>query len=168
MCWSEVLRSVWCGTRRARFSNVSLNALLANVVEIYGPVAHDAGQEISGDLTTASCTISGDQELLTQMFANLLENAIHHCPAGTRISIRLERVHNAAIVTVSDDGPGIPEPERDKVLRRLYRLEKSRSTPGTGLGLSLVKAVADLHGAALALGDNEPGLAVSLRFRLSS
>ncbi len=155
------------GTRRARFSRVSLNAVLSNIVEIYGPVAADAGQEILDQLTDAPCELAGDQELLTQMFANLLENAIHHCPSGSSIVVRLERNGDVAEASICDDGPGIPDHERDKVVRRLYRLEKSRSTPGTGLGLSLVQAVADLHGAPLVLGDNEPGLMASLRFRLS-
>ena len=68
------------------------------------------------------------------------------------------------MLTVSDNGPGIPEPEREKVLRRFYRLEKSRTTPGNGLGLAVVKAVADLHHASIELGDNKPGLRVVLRF----
>ena len=155
------------GTRRARFSCVSLNTVLSNIVDIYGPVAADAGHEVLDDLTEASCEIAGDQELLTQMFANLLENAIHHCPTGSKIDVRLAREHDTAVVSICDDGPGIPVGERDKVVRRLYRLEKSRSTPGTGLGLSLVLAVADLHGALLVLGDNEPGLIVTLRFGLT-
>ena len=108
--------------------------------------------------------IDGDTELLTQMFANLIENAIRHCPPGSLITITLGRTTNNAMITTADSGPGIPESERDKVFRRFYRLEKDRSTPGSGLGLSLVAAIADLHGAEIALKDGEPGLIVELTF----
>jgi signal transduction histidine kinase len=106
----------------------------------------------------------GDRELLTQTCANLIENAIRHCPSGTTISCTVQAEGDHAVASVSDTGPGIPVAERDKVLRRLYRLEKSRTTEGTGLGLALVKAVADLHGAGLSLTDAAPGLRVTLRF----
>ena len=106
----------------------------------------------------------GDKELLTQAFANLIENAIRHCPAGTVITCMVRAGGALVVASVADSGPGIPAAERDLVLRRLYRLEKSRTTEGTGLGLSLVKAVADLHGAELRLGDAGPGLRAQLRF----
>ncbi|MGO8656991.1 sensor histidine kinase, partial [Rhizobium ruizarguesonis] len=95
---------------------------------------------------------------LTQMIANLVENAINHCPAGTDITVSLRCQGGRAIVSVADSGPGIPAGERDKVFRRLYRLDKSRATPGSGLGLSLVKAIADLHSAEITMADNHPGL----------
>ena len=96
-----------------------------------------------------------------------MENAIRHTPDGTAIEIGVDEWASEAVAWVADNGPGIPSGERDKVLRRLYRLEESRTSPGSGLGLSLVKAVADLHGAALELDDNTPGLRVTLRFSLS-
>jgi signal transduction histidine kinase len=108
--------------------------------------------------------IAGDRELLIQMFANLVENAIRHCPPGTRISLSLGAHDGTVTATVSDDGPGIPASERENVFRRLYRLDKSRTTPGSGLGLSLVRAVAELHGATLTLEDNQPGLRVRMAF----
>ena len=106
--------------------------------------------------------IWGDKELLTQAFANLIENAIRHCPAGTQVFCAVTSSQGRVVASVADTGPGIPESERDLVLRRLYRLEKSRTTQGSGLGLSLVKAVADLHSAALELEDAAPGLLVRL------
>ena len=109
--------------------------------------------------------IMGDRELLTQSFANLIENAIRHSPPGSGITCAVRVTPRQVTATISDTGPGIPEAERDKVLRRLYRLEKSRTTEGTGLGLALVKAVADLHGADLVLGDAAPGLRVDLTFQ---
>ena len=109
-------------------------------------------------------SILGDRELLLQLLSNLIENTIRHCPRGTAIDLTVRETERNVLVSVSDDGPGIPEPERKNVLRRLYRLEKSRSTPGTGLGLSLVKAIADLHGADIELADNRPGLTITLTF----
>ena len=98
------------------------------------------------------------------MIANLVENAMRHAPTDTRIVVSLSRDANGVSVEVADNGPGIPADEREKVLRRFYRLEKSRTTPGNGLGLSLVKAIADLHGATVTLADNGPGLRVAVRF----
>jgi len=89
---------------------------------------------------------------------------MHHTPPGTHIVVALAQAGDDAVASVADDGPGIPEGERDKVLQRFYRLAASRTTPGNGLGLALVAAIAELHGAKLELGDNRPGLRVSLRF----
>ncbi|TGS16516.1 ATP-binding protein, partial [Mesorhizobium sp. M1C.F.Ca.ET.187.01.1.1] len=95
--------------------------------------------------------VHGDRELLTQMFANLVENALRHCPPGTTINLTVTRRGERVLASVADNGPGIPPGEREKVFQRLYRLDHSRSTPGSGLGLSLVRAIADLHGATIAL-----------------
>lgn len=155
------------GARRARFAPVDLAGLLGTVVEIYRDVAEDAGQTMrieTGD--TPDVLIEGDRELLMQMYANLVENAIRHCPAKTAIRIAMTRRRDAVLTTVQDDGPGVPEAERGRVFRRLYRLEKSRTSPGTGLGLSLVKAVADLHDATIRLDDAGPGLRVEIAFPL--
>jgi signal transduction histidine kinase len=100
------------------------------------------------------------------MFSNLIENAIRHTPAGTRILIRLEVLGGTAVASVEDDGLGIPSSEHDKVLRRFYRVMSSRSTPGYGLGLALVAAIANLHNAKIELGDNHPGLRVQTTFEL--
>ena len=102
--------------------------------------------------------VRGDRELLAQLFVNLIENALRHTPSGATISISLARRDGQAIAEVSDTGPGIPENERVNVFKRFYRLDHSRSTPGAGLGLALVAAVADLHSARVQLLDNEPGL----------
>jgi signal transduction histidine kinase len=107
--------------------------------------------------------VQGDRQLLTQMLANIVENALRHTPDGTRIEIELTAA-NAPVCTIRDNGPGIPEPERQKVFRRFYRLDSSRATPGSGLGLSLVAAVAELHRITVEIGDNQPGLWVTLRF----
>ena len=101
---------------------------------------------------------------MLQMLANLVENAIRHCPPGASIVLSGRIDDGRVELSVADNGPGIPAEERDKVFRRLYRVEKSRTTPGSGLGLSLVKAVADLHGATVTLRDNAPGLVVAVSF----
>jgi signal transduction histidine kinase len=163
--FSALLRisQVESGSRRAAFAEVGLSELLDRCLQLYAPVVEDRGSTLSGRLTP-DLRIHGDAELLTQLFSNLIENAIRHTPPGTRIVIGLESSGGAPVASVSDDGPGIPAAEREKALRRFYRLAGSRSTPGHGLGLALVEAIADLHGAALELADNAPGLCVRLRF----
>jgi len=160
------IAQIEAGARKARFGPVDLRAALASLAEIYAGVAEDAGQALSAELPgDGAVEVSGDRELLVQMFANLIENAIRHCPPGTRIVVGGRRGGDGEVTTwVADDGPGIPEAERQKVFRRLYRIEKSRTSSGSGLGLSLVKAVADLHGAAIRLEDAAPGLRASVAF----
>ncbi len=149
------------GVRRDHFAPQDLASVMSNLAEIYTDVAEDAGMELSCIADTPSM-VFGDKELLTQAFANLIENAIRHCPQGTRILCQITTLQGQITASVADNGPGIPLQERELVLRRLYRLEKSRTTQGSGLGLSLVKAVADLHGAKLTLSDAAPGLVVRL------
>lgn len=163
--FSALLRiaQIEAGSRKSKFQTLDLAAILHNVTEVYRDVAEDAGQVLTvGPLGAAR--INGDAELLTQMFANLIENAIRHCPVGTAITCGLTEVAGQIGVTVADTGPGIPEPERENVLRRLYRLEQSRTSPGSGLGLSLVKAIADLHDADIDLEEAGPGLRVKITF----
>ena len=94
------------------------------------------------------------------MLANLVENALKHTPSGSAITlaVRANEPGRGPVLVVADNGPGIPEDERSKVFRRFYRLGASRTTPGNGLGLSLVAAIAERHGASVLLEDNEPGL----------
>lgn len=150
------------GSRRARFADVDLTTALDTVLDAYAPVAEESGHTLHAELATG-IHIHGDRDLLVQAFANLIENALHHTPSGGRIEVSLTAMGNGCIVTVADNGPGIPAEARDKVTQRFYRLEASRSTPGSGLGLSLVAAIADLHDAKLELSDNQPGLRVTLR-----
>ena len=151
------------GARRAAFSEVSLAQIVSNVAETYAPVAEDSGQRLKTVVEQVSL-IHGDRELLTQMVANLIENSIRHCPAGVDITVAVGQDAGAQLLCIADTGPGIPAAEREKAFRRFYRLEASRTTPGSGLGLALVKAVADLHGASVELSDNRPGLRVTVRF----
>jgi signal transduction histidine kinase len=153
------------GASKARFEKIDLRAVLSDVVDVYEAVVEDANDrlEVAIDRRVAA-PVRGDKELLTQLFANLIENAIRHCPRGTRISLRLEPTPNGFLAVVADDGPGIPPSEWENVFRRLYRLERARSTPGSGLGLSVVAAIAALHDAKIELADNSPGLCVCVHF----
>lgn len=167
--FSALLRiaQIEAGSRKSKFVPLGLGAILQNVADVYRDVAEDAGQSLTlGPLGVGR--ISGDAELLTQMFANLIENAIRHCPAGAAITCRLVESAGQVRVIFADTGPGIPEVERENVMRRLYRLEKSRTSPGSGLGLSLVRAIADLHDATLQLSDTNgasgAGLTVEICF----
>ncbi|OJF89629.1 hypothetical protein AX761_24255 [Rhizobium sp. 58] len=153
---------VWqieAGARKSRFRDVDLVQIMSTVSEIYTDVAEDASLRLIDRIDTSrELLVHGDRELLIQMFVNLVENAIRHCPPGTEITLEIHRRDDLIMASVADNGPGIPEDEREKVFRRLYRLDKSRTTVGSGLGLSLVRAIADLHCGTVALKDNRPGL----------
>jgi len=163
--FDAVLRiaQIEAGTRRARFTTVELSETAATVVEAFAPVAEDEGRRLITEIEP-EVRVNGDRELITQMLANLIENSLRHTPLGTALGLRVERVSAGARITVTDEGPGIPPDERQRVLRRFHRLDASRSTPGSGLGLSLVAAVAKLHDAAISLEDNTPGLRVVVLF----
>lgn len=152
------ISQIEAGARKSRFAALDLRPILENVAEIFAGVAEDNGQTVEFRAEAdASFPMEGDSELLTQLCVNLVENAINHCPAGARIVLSVENRADGCIAAVSDNGPGIAEAEREKVFRRLYRLDRSRNSPGHGLGLSLVKAIADLHGLTVTIEDNQPG-----------
>ncbi|MEM1401638.1 MAG: sensor histidine kinase, partial [Pseudomonadota bacterium] len=136
--------------------------LVQDLAETYGPVIEDTGRTLRTEITPTA-PIDGDRELLVQLVANLLQNAIRHTPEGSDITIAVQQNR----LSVTDTGPGIPTADRDKVLEPLFRLEHSRTTEGAGLGLALVRAVADLHDAKLTLTDTTEtpsGLTVTLFF----
>ncbi|PBB66956.1 two-component sensor histidine kinase [Mesorhizobium sp. WSM4312] len=163
------IAQIEAGARKARFTDVGLGEILQTIAEIYSEVAEDDGKSLSSvELHRAAGRIHGDPELLTQMFANLVENALRHCPPGTTIKLSVARDGDHVLAAVADNGPGIPPDEREKVFQRLYRLDHSRSTAGSGLGMSLVRAIADLHGASIALEDCAPGLSVVVSFPLAT
>ena len=158
------IAEIEAGRRRARFADVDLKDVLSTVADALGAVAEDAGHRLETNLaSTGPVTVRGDRQLLTQLCVNLIENSIRHCNAGALIKLELIGGPNPCIVA-SDTGPGIPPTEYANVLRPLYRLEKSRTTPGSGLGLSLVSAIAELHEAKLSLSDNHPGLKIEIQF----
>jgi signal transduction histidine kinase len=152
------------GERRARFAPVDLSSLLADVADAYEPVIHDAGFTLDIDTPADAGHIQGDSQLLMQMMANLMDNSLRYCPAGTRITVQVSRSGKQTELLIADNGPGIPADAHEAVFRRFYRLERARSTPGHGLGLSVVSAIAELHGARIALSDNDPGTRIAITF----
>lgn len=151
------------GARRAGFRACDLASVVGTVVDAFAPSAEEAGQTLVRT-TTGPVHIDGDAELLTQMLVNLVENSLRHTGPGARIEVATRVTGEGIVLTVRDDGPGVPEAERERLFDRFYRLERSRSTPGSGLGLALVAAVAKLHGAEVRLIDAEPGLEAQVVF----
>lgn len=156
------LAEIDTGARRSGFIEVDVAQVLQETAEFYQPVAELKGVSVSCD-TPDSLVVSGDPLLLTQAVGNLIDNAIKFARERGAITVQAEqRPDGALALTVADDGPGIAESEKPKVSERFYRGDTSRGTPGVGLGLSLVAAVAKLHRGGLELRDNHPGLRASL------
>ncbi len=158
--FSALLRiaQIESGSRKKVFKTVNLSAIAEKVFAIYQAVVEDEGKTLKENIAKGvSCT--GDPELILQLCVNLVENAIRHTPKGTDICIGVDA---SCRLTVSDNGPGIPEAERAKVVERFYRLDHSRTTAGSGLGLALVSAIATLHDTKLELEDNRPGLKAAI------
>lgn len=151
------------GARRSAFRTFDLSDALRAVFDAYELSAEDRGHRLHADIEPA-IKINGDRDLIVQMIANLIENALAHTPAGTDICVSLKRRAGHIAAEVADHGPGVPEEERNNIFRRFYRREVSRTTPGTGLGLSLVAAVGKLHGARIEASDNNPGLRIAILF----
>ena len=158
------IAQVEAGSPRAGFGDVDLSAVVETVCDAYRLDSEDGGRSLT--VTAApGIAVTGDRELLTQALANLLENALRHTPPGTHIDVRLQGILDAgAVLSVADDGPGVDAADLPHLTNRFYRTERSRTTPGNGLGLSLVMAVAELHEARLWLDAMQPGLRVSLSF----
>ncbi|MGD9743853.1 MAG: sensor histidine kinase, partial [Dongiaceae bacterium] len=151
------------GSGRADRAPVDLARLVADVAELYAPLSEERGLKLAAEVETPA-TIEGDRQLLFQALANLVENAIKYAAEGGAIALTLEGPAASPSLVVADRGPGIPEAAREAAMERFVRLDPSRSTPGSGLGLPLVKAIADMHGAAFVLEDNRPGLVARVTF----
>jgi len=149
------------GARRSGFAAVDVNELLETVTELYRSSAEEKRQALSLSVAD-NLRVRGDRELLLQLFANLLENAIKHSPPGSPIALFASQEAGRARIVIADNGPDIPAQFRTKVLQRFFRLENSRTTQGSGLGLSLAHAIVKLHEASLELSDNRPGLKVTV------
>lgn len=157
------IAQVEAGTRRSGFARLDLSDVFSAIFEAYEASVEDSGRKLISRIEPG-VLIWGDRELLVQMLSNLIENAIRHTPKHSIIELNLTQRDGHAIGVVADNGSGIPPEERPKVFQRFYRLERSRSSPGNGLGLALVGAVAELHGIEVDLSDNQPGLRLTLRF----
>jgi signal transduction histidine kinase len=151
------------GIVREAMAPVQLPALVGGVVELYEPLAEEKGVALE-IAPSGAATIRGNRSLITQALANLLDNAIKYTPSGGHVRVAIEDTPSGVALVVADDGPGVASEDRARVLERFVRLEASRNSPGTGLGLSLVAAVARMHDARLDLADNNPGLKATLLF----
>ena len=157
------------GTQRGAMAELDPGRLAGDVAELYTPLAEEKGITLACE-AAEGLRVTGDRHLLSQALANLADNAVKYTPRGGSVTLTARRTDGTdgtgggVELTVADSGPGIPAADRERVLERFQRLEASRNSPGSGLGLSLVAAVARLHGAKLVLDDNNPGLRVSLRF----
>jgi signal transduction histidine kinase len=151
------------GGRRAPFAVVDIAGLIAGLIETYEPVAADANHTLSASVSGVA-TVSGDAELLAQLFANLIENAIIHTPAGAHVDVGITQAAGKLTVSVSDDGPGVSETHRQRITDRFYQVDPSRSNGGAGLGLALANAIAHLHDADLTITDAAPGLRIAVAF----
>ncbi len=155
------LAEIDTGARRAGFIPVDVVKVASDVAEFYQPVAELKGVNLAFECD-GDPTVAGDPLLLSQAISNLIENALKFGPRDGTISIATRHANGAVEIVVSDHGPGISDDEKPKVTERFYRGDASRGTPGVGLGLSLVAAVARLHGGRLEFSDNQPGLRVTL------
>ena len=151
------------GARRSNFRPVDVTECARTICEAYELSAEDTGHKVVGKIDNG-VKLGGDRDLLVQMLANLVENAITHTPSGTTIQLSVRQTATSIEVIVADNGPGVSVAEREKIFQRFYRAEASRTTPGTGLGLSLVAAIAKLHGGTITAADNKPGLRVATHF----
>ncbi|MFZ2005400.1 MAG: ATP-binding protein [Stellaceae bacterium] len=157
------IAEVESGARRSGFKLFDLNTIASDVVELYEPVAESKDTALLLETSDAICAeIIGDSSLLFEALSNLLDNAIKYSPPGSKVSVRVLATDDRLGIEVTDTGPGIPEAEREAVLRRFHRIDKSRTAPGSGLGLSLVAAVAKLHDFQLTISDALPGCRISI------
>jgi signal transduction histidine kinase len=149
--------------RKGAFRTVNLFEIASEVIELYDAAAEQDGTRLTviGD---REVLVTGDRDLIFDAIANLVDNSIKHGRAGGQVVVANENIDGTPAISITDDGPGIPADEYEHVFKRFYRLEHSRYTPGNGLGLSLVAAVARIHGARIEMYDNAPGLKLTLRF----
>ncbi len=170
-----MISRVEAGAAAAEMSDVNLSQSVADCVELYEPVADEQALKLEADVP-ADIHISGNRELIGQALGNLIDNAIKYADsaANPMIKVSLSKRDGAIVLSVADHGPGVPANKRDDVVERFVRLDESRSKPGTGLGLSLVEAVMEMHQGSLELSDTVPdvennrGLTASMVFPLRS
>jgi signal transduction histidine kinase len=167
-----MIARVESGAADTSMSMTDAGEIVRDVVELYEPVAEEAKVALSAS-AQGPLPIRGNRELLGQALANLVDNAIKHCSASDeggpfRVKVSAAVEGDRLVLRVDDNGPGVPAEDRERVLQRFVRLEKSRSAPGSGLGLSLVAAVVRMHRGEITLGDNAPGLSVAIRLPLGT
>ena len=164
MTLDALLRIALAESGSAPLEPVDLSSIIVDVVELYRPLAEEKGQQFECSAENR-IVLPGNRQLLAQAIANLLDNAIKFTPRGGRVLLSAAERREGVVLEVADSGPGIVPADRGRALERSRRLENSAGKPGSGLGLSLVVAVARLHGAEFVLDDNAPGLCARLVFR---
>lgn len=147
--------------QRKSFNEVDINSILYDLLELYEPLMEEKGQTLTVEMNEPK-VLAADRDMLFQAFANLLDNAIKYTPEQGAVSIRSFTDDERWYLEITDNGPGIPDEAHEKVVQRFYRLDQSRTTPGSGLGLALVHAVLKLHKLELLFADNKPGLKVTV------
>ena len=158
------IREIEAGRRRSGFSAVDLSAVVAAAEELYQPIAEDRDISLVTRVQPIG-KLNGDHDLLFEMIGNLLDNALKYTPRGGTVTVTLEETREGPTLRVADNGPGIPLEERERVLLRFYRSARDQYVAGTGLGLSLVAAIAKLHDARITIGDAGPGCVISVLFK---
>ncbi|WP_299842928.1 HAMP domain-containing sensor histidine kinase [uncultured Roseovarius sp.] len=153
---------IQANTDTSRFEQVDLKKVSAKVIDFMQPLAEEQGQKLR--LTATEASAFADAAMIEQALVNLVGNACAHAGRGAFIIVEVGHDETGPFLSVSDNGPGIPAPDQDKVLEPFVRLDSARTSPGSGLGLALVQAVAEHHDATLTLGDAHPGLRVQLHF----
>ena len=151
------------GKRERDFERVELGAILGDILELYQPLAEDKGIEVQADIEPHACL--GDPDMLFQLFANLMDNAIKFTPPDGTISLSCRRQKDRICIEIADSGAGISVDDRSRIFDRFYRAEESRNTPGNGLGLSLVQAVLTQHRGEIRVEDNNPGARFNMCFK---
>jgi signal transduction histidine kinase len=147
---------------RDRFTLVDPAALVEEIADLYGPVAEEAGLSFAVAIDPGLRPVRLHRELVSQAITNLIDNALKHGAGGGAVTLRAAATAGALTIQVEDRGPGIPAADRDRALRRFVRLDAARTTPGAGLGMTLIEAVARLHDGRLELSDNSPGMIARL------
>lgn len=154
--------------RRAGFGDSDLIEIARDVTDLYEPLAEDKNIALTfRAIGTAPFKLRGDSSLIFDALSNLVDNAIKFTPLGGRVVIEAGREHDVLLLRVRDSGCGTTEQERERIFQRFYRTDQSRHAPGNGLGLALVKAIADLHEMQICVSDEQPGLCIALRARIS-
>lgn len=157
-------------TDRSQFRSERISVLIDNVIELLEPVAQQRSISLSANLqeSAQSEILVCDKGMIQQLLINLVNNTLVHCPENSIVSVSAIRQQQQLILTVVDNGPGIPDDEKTEILKPFTRLSQSRTTQGNGLGLALVKAIVDQHSASIALQNAEPGLRVLISFNIDT
>ncbi len=151
------------GGTRYTMAAVDLSRLVHRAIEAYRPAAEEGGRQLL-NRPGGPHPVLGDTALLNQLLANLIDNSLYHTPPGTTVEVELESRADHIVLTIRDDGPGVPEADLPHIASRLYRVDESRNRPGTGLGLTLAKRIAELHRGTMNIGNRHPGLTVEIIF----